>query len=72
MQDTSFLQNVIFVYFLECHKFDALHEDWVWLDAEKNVFFSLYTSVATELATCGISSVDELYDNSWGWQHQWR
>jgi hypothetical protein len=42
---------------------EAVHKDWMWLDTEKDVGFSSFTSVHSELATCGIYSVDEWCDN---------
>jgi hypothetical protein len=47
---------------MRVHKHDALHEDWMWLDAETVVGFSSYTSVDSELAKRGISSIDDLCD----------
>jgi hypothetical protein len=41
-----------------------LHKDWIGLGAEKDVCFSLYMFVATDLAKSGISKVNELYDVS--------
>jgi hypothetical protein len=45
---------------------DAFHKDWIRLGAEKDVDFSSYVSVDNELATCGISSIDELCDDCEG------
>jgi len=38
------------------------HEDWIWLGAEKDVYFILYESVDNELYTHGVSSKDEFCD----------
>jgi hypothetical protein len=43
-------------------KCDAFHEDWLWLDAQKDVNFGWYAAVDNELATHGISSIDALCD----------
>jgi hypothetical protein len=42
------------------HKCVAFHENWLQLHGEKDAVFSSYTSVDSELATCAISSIDEL------------
>lgn len=43
---------------------DAFQEGWVWLGDEKNFDLSFHKSVVSELATCGISGIDELCDDS--------
>jgi hypothetical protein len=45
---------------------DAFHEDWIRLGAKKDVDFSAYVSVDNELATCGVSSINELCDDHKG------
>jgi hypothetical protein len=45
---------------------DAFHKDWIRLGAEKDVDFSSYVSVDSELVTCGVSIIDELYDDREG------
>jgi hypothetical protein len=42
---------------------DAFHEDWIRLRAEKDVDFSSYISAHNELATCSISSIDDMCDD---------
>jgi hypothetical protein len=49
------------------HKHDDFHEDWIWLDAEKDAGFSSYASVDSELAKRGISSIDGLCDDLEGY-----
>jgi hypothetical protein len=51
-----------------CSKEDnrANHEEWIWLDTQKEVYHSSYVSPANELATCTISSSNELYDDCKG------
>lgn len=39
---------------------DGFHKNRLWLDAQKDVNFSWYASVDSELATHGISSIDEV------------
>jgi hypothetical protein len=48
------------------HKRVAFYKNWIWLHAEKDVVFSSYTSVDNELATHGVSSIDELCDDCEG------
>ena len=43
---------------------DAFQEGWMWLGDEKNFDLSFHKSVVTELATCGISGIDKLFDDS--------
>ena len=55
----------------ELNMCDAFHEDWIWLAAEKDGDFSSYTSGENELAVRGISRMDVLCCDQWGWQQQW-
>jgi hypothetical protein len=48
------------------HKHYAFHEDWIWLDSEKDVSFSSQTCVNSEHATCGVFCIDELCDDGVG------
>jgi hypothetical protein len=43
--DTSFLWNIKLVLSAKLHKHYAFHEDWIWLNSEKDVNFSSYTCV---------------------------
>jgi len=43
---------------------DAFQEGWMWHGEEKNFDLSFHKSVVTELATCGISGIDKLFDDS--------
>jgi len=43
---------------------DAFQEGWMWLGDEKNFDLSFHKSVVSELATCGISGIDELCGDS--------
>ena len=45
------------------NKPDAFHEDGIWLDANKDVSFTSFTSVDNECATYGTYSTDELCDD---------
>jgi hypothetical protein len=49
-------------------KCDACHKDWVWPDAEKDVSFiiSSVDNNYNDLATHGIFSIDDLYDDQEG------
>ena len=48
------------------HKHNAFLKDWIWLDIKKDFTFSSYVSIDSELATCGVSSMDELCDDCEG------
>jgi hypothetical protein len=59
LQDKSALCNVKLAYYVPNGSIiDALHEDWMWLDA-KHIDVSSHTSVGSKLATCGIWSLGE-------------
>lgn len=42
----------------------------MWLGDEKNFDLSFHKCVVNELATCGISGIDELYDDSEVWSSE--
>jgi hypothetical protein len=44
----------------------AICEEWIWINTEKEDYSSSYVSTANELATCAISSSNELYDDCKG------
>jgi len=44
----------------------AIHKKWIWINTEKEDYSSSYVSTANELATCTISSSNELYDDCKG------
>jgi hypothetical protein len=54
------------VLLAKLHKRYAFHEDWIWLDSEKELNFSSRTCVDSELATCGFFCIAELCDDSVG------
>jgi len=43
---------------------DAFQEGWMWHGDEKNFYLIFHKCVVSELATCGISGIDDLYDDS--------
>jgi hypothetical protein len=45
---------------------NAFYEDWIRLGTEKDVDFSSYVSVDNELATCSMSSINELCNDREG------
>ena len=44
----------------------AIHKEWVWIDTDKEVNSNSYVSTDNQLATCTISSGNELYDDCKG------
>jgi hypothetical protein len=44
----------------------AFHNKWIWLGAEKNVYFEAYASSDSELAMCRVSGIEKLCDDHEG------
>jgi len=54
LQDKSAVWNVkLLSYPPNSTSIDAIHGDWMWLDAKKDIYVSSHTSAGNKLATCG-------------------
>jgi hypothetical protein len=58
-----FMEHKISALSTRLHKHLAFHEDWIWLDSEKDGDLSTYVFAESELATRSISGIDELCDD---------
>jgi hypothetical protein len=62
-KDVLFLWNVKFVHYFSNFASVCFCENWIWLDAARDVKFGSYASVDSKLATHGVSIFNNLCDD---------